>query len=176
MTDLQMNSRSQAMDDATVKFGLLMESAQAHQKLAETHLDKLRAHTQDLDGVVRDEIRRTLIDELQMLTAESRRAAEVLRRIRHRTGLRVGVSSLAVAILCTVIPVAVTRWLLPSDSDIAGLRARRDELTASIVALERRGGRMELRRCGETARLCVRVDRSAPVYGEKADYYIVKGY
>jgi hypothetical protein len=176
MTDLQMNSRSQAMDEATVKFGLLMESAQAHQKLAETHLDKLRAHTQDLDGVVRDEIRRTLIDELQMLTAESRRAAEVLRRIRLSTGLRVAVSSLAVAILCTGIPVAIARWLLPSDSDIAGLRARRDELTASMVALERRGGRMELRRCGEAARLCVRVDRSAPVYGEKADFYIVKGY
>jgi hypothetical protein len=176
MTDLQMNSRSQAMDEATVKFGLLMESAQAHQKLAETHLDKLRAHTQDLDGVVRDEIRRTLIDELQMLTAESRRAAEVLRRIRHSTGLRVAVSSLVVALLCAGIPVAIARWLLPSDSDIAGLRARRDELTASIVALERRGGRMELRRCGETARLCVRVDRSAPIYGEKADYYIVKGY
>ena len=42
-----------------MKFGLLMESAQAHQKLAETHSEQLRAHTQDLDGVVRDEIRRT---------------------------------------------------------------------------------------------------------------------
>jgi hypothetical protein len=176
MTDRPMNSRSEAVDEATVKFGLLMESAQAHQKLAETHLDKLRAHTQDLDGVVRDEIRRTLVEELQTLTAESRGAAEVLRRIRRSSGLRVAVSSIAVAILCTGIPVAIARWLLPSESDIAGLRARRDELTASIAALERRGGRIELRRCGETARLCVRVDRSAPAYGEKADYYIVKGY
>src|SRR5579863_9601311 len=104
-----MNSPSLRMDETTVKFGLLMESAQAHQKLAETHLDKLRAHTQDLDAVVRDEIRRTLIEELQMLTSESRRAAEVLRRIRHSTGLRVAVSSLAVAILCTGIPFAIAR-------------------------------------------------------------------
>jgi hypothetical protein len=176
MTDLQMNSRSQAMDEATVKFGLLMESAQAHQKLAETHLDKLRAHTEDLDGVVRDEIRRTLIEELQLLTAESRRAADVLRRIRRSIGLRVAVYSIAVAVLCTGIPVAIARWFLPSESEIVGLRARRDELTASMAALERRGGRIELRRCGETERLCVRVDRSAPTYGEKADFYIVKGY
>jgi hypothetical protein len=169
-----MNDRP--MDEATTKFGLLMESAQAHQKLAESHLDKLRAHTQDLDGVVRDEIRRTLVEEFQMLTAESRRAAEVLGRIRRSIGLRVAVSSIAVAILCTGIPVAITRWLLPSESDIAGLRVRRDELAASIAALERRGGHIELRHCGETARLCVHVDRSAPAYGEKADYYIVKGY
>ena len=169
-----MNDR--AMDEASMKFGLLMESAQAHQRLAETHLDKLRAHTQDLDGVVRDEIRRTLVEELQMLTSESRRAAEVLRRIRRSIGLRVAVSSIAVAILCTGIPVAIARWILPSESDISGLRVRRDQLTASIAALDRRGGRIELRRCGETARLCVRVDRSAPAYGEKADYYIVKGY
>jgi hypothetical protein len=56
-----MSARTQTMDDATMKFGLLMESAQAHQKLAETHLEQLRAHTRDLDGVVRDEIRRTLV-------------------------------------------------------------------------------------------------------------------
>jgi hypothetical protein len=164
------------MDEATTKFGLLMESAQAHQKLAETHLDKLRAHTEDLDGVVRDEIRRTLVEELQMLTAESRRAAEVLGRIRRSTGLRVAVSSIAIAILSAGIPVAIARWYLPSESDIAGLRVRRDELTASIAALERRGGHIELRHCGEAARLCVHVDRSAPAYGEKADYYVVKGY
>jgi hypothetical protein len=57
----RMSDRTQTMDDATMKFGLLMESAQAHQKLAETHLEQLRAHTRDLDGVVRDEIRRTLV-------------------------------------------------------------------------------------------------------------------
>ena len=51
-----MSESAPAIDDATMKFGLLMESAQAHQKLAETHLEKLRAHTQDLDGVVREEI------------------------------------------------------------------------------------------------------------------------
>jgi hypothetical protein len=38
-----------------------MESAQVQQKLIDENLAALKAHTRDLDGVVRDEIRRTLI-------------------------------------------------------------------------------------------------------------------
>jgi hypothetical protein len=164
------------MDDTTLKFGLLMESAQAHQKLAENHLERLRMHTQDLDAVVRDEIRRTLIEELQMLTAESRRATEALQRIRHRATLRGALWTIVMAILCTGIPITIMRWALPSGSEFAALRARHDELAASVATLERQGGRIAWRRCGETARLCVRVDVAAPTYGEKADYYIAAGY
>jgi len=171
-----MTDRNQVPDDSTMKFGLLMESAQAHQKLAETHLEQLRAHTRDLDGVVRDEIRRTLIDELQMLTAESKRATEALQRIKRSAGVRVGLWSVVIAILCAGIPMAIIRWAMPSGSEIAALRARRDELAANVSALERRGGRIDWRSCGETARLCVRVDRKAPTYGEKSDYYIVAGF
>jgi hypothetical protein len=163
------------MDDATLKFGLLMESAQAHQRLAETHLEKLRSHTQDLDGLVRDEIRRTLTEELQMLSSESDRCAQVLQRIRHGAGVRSALWSVAMAILCTATPLAIIRWTLPSQAEIAALRARRDELSASVAALERRGGGVDWRHCGEAARLCVRVDRKAPAYGEKADFYVVAG-
>jgi len=168
--------RAPVMDDATLKFGLLMESAQAHQKLAETHLQQLRAHTQDLDGVVRDEIRRTLIEELQLLTAESERAADSLRRIKRSANARVALLSVALSMVCTAIPTAIMGWLVPSQSEIAELRAQRDELAANISALERRGGRLEWRHCGEATRLCVRIDRRAPSYGEKADFYIVAGY
>ena len=171
-----MGDRNPAMDDATMKFGLLMESAAAHQKLAETHLERLRAHTQGLDTVVRDEIRRTLLEELQMLTAEGRRAAEILRAIGRGVTLRGALWSVAVLILSTGIPVAIMRWTLPSATDIAALRVRRDELSATVADLERRGGRVQLRQCGKTARLCVRVDRKAPAYGEKADYFVVAGY
>jgi len=171
-----MSDRAEAMDDATMKFGLLMESAQAHQKLAETHLERLRAHTQDLDGVVRDEIRRTLTEELQMLSAESRRAAAALQRIRRGNPWRGALWSVAIAILCTGVPIAIMRWAMPSASEIARLRARRDELSANVSTLEQQGGRIDWRRCGETARLCVRVDRKAPTYGEKADYFVVAGY
>ena len=93
----QVSDQIQVLDDATMKFGLLMESAQAHQRLAESNLEKLRVHTQGLDMVVRDEIRRTLIEELQMLTVESKRASEVLQKIGRGAVLRGALSSIAIA-------------------------------------------------------------------------------
>ena len=171
-----MSERLQSSDDATMKFGLLMESAQAHQALAETQLERLRAHTQDLDAVVRDEIRRTLASELKFLNSEIKRATESLRRIGRSAGLRVGIWTMLMAALCTAIPLAILHRVLPSQSDIAGLRARRDELAATVAMLERRGGRVEWRYCGDAGRLCVRVDHQAPPYGEKADFYVVAGY
>ncbi len=171
-----MSESAPAIDDATMKFGLLMESAQAHQKLAETHLEKLRAHTQDLDGVVREEIRRTLLEELQELTAESKRAAQALHGMKRAANLRGLLWSVGVAVLCTAIPSAIARWALPSAREIAALRLERDQLSASIARLVQQGGRVDWRHCGDAARLCVRVDRNAPTYGDKADYYIVKGH
>ncbi|HEV7614199.1 MAG TPA: hypothetical protein VGO37_20140 [Steroidobacteraceae bacterium] len=171
-----MSDRIQTMDEGTINCGLLMESAQAHQRLAEDQLQRLHAHTQDLDVVVRDEIRRTLIEELQMLTVESKRATEALKRVRRTTALRGVLASLASAILCTCIPIAIIRWVLPSEPEIAALRTRHAELSASIAILDRRGGRADLRHCGEPSRLCVRVDRKAPAYGEKADYFVLAGY
>jgi hypothetical protein len=171
-----MSDRVHTIDDTTMKFGLLMESVQAQQKLAESHLEQLRAHTRDLDAVVRDEIRRTLIEELQSLWAESKRVTEALTRIRRGATLRVGLWSVATAILCAGIPVGIMRWTVPSGSDVTALRARRDELSASVAILEGRGGRIDWRRCGDRARLCVRVDRKAPTYGDNADYLVVAGY
>lgn len=160
-------------DDATMKFGLLMESAQTHQRLAEVQLEKLRMHTQNLDGVVRDEIRRTLIEELQLLLSESRRCAEALRRIGRGAGLRGALWCVAMSLLGTVTPIAVMHWMLPSEADLLALRARRDQLSANVAALETAGGRLDWRHCGEDLRLCIRVDRKAPAYGAKADYYVV---
>jgi hypothetical protein len=171
-----MGERAGALDETTMQFGLLMESAQAHQKMAEAHLEKLRAHTQDLDGVVREEIRRTLVEELDELTAESRRAAQALSAMKRAAQLRGLVLSIATVLSSVAIPAGLAYWLLPSPKQIEALRARRDELEASVARLAQSGGRIDWRHCGEQARLCVRVDRSAPTYGDKADYFIVKGY
>jgi hypothetical protein len=168
--------RAAIIDDATMKFGLLMESAQAHQKLAETQLEKLRAHAQDLDGVVRDQIRRTLVEELQMLTAETSRATRALQKVRRGAGVRSALLSFLAAAICALVPIAVARWALPSAAEIAALRARHDEISASLAQLQQLGGRIDWRRCGDKKRLCVRVDRAAPAYGEKSDYYVVEGY
>jgi hypothetical protein len=171
-----MNERGIAAEDSTIKFGLLMESAQAHQKLAETQLERLRVHTRDLDGVVRDEIRRTLVDELKTLTAETTRAAHALRRIRRVGAIRSASWSLVIALVCALIPVSVARWVFPSPTELAALRIKRDEMQSGLQRLQQLGGRIEWRRCGEAGRLCVRVDRKAPTYGEGADYFVVQGY
>jgi hypothetical protein len=171
-----VSDRPAAMDETTMKFGLLMESAQAHQKLAETHLERLRAHTQDLDGVVREEIRRTLIEELHEVTAESNRAVHALRGMKRVAGMRGLILSAAAAALSTAVPIAIARWVLPTPEQVDALRARRDQLAANVSRLEQQGGRIEWRRCGESARLCVHVDRTAPAYGDKGDYFVVKGY
>ena len=171
-----MSERGAPVDEDAMKFGLLMESAHAHQKLAEAHLERLKAHTQDLDGVVREEIRRTLIDELKSLTVESERAARALREMKRAANMRGLMWNMGIALLCTAIPSIVAHYALPSREDVAALRLRRDALAENIALLEQRGGKLDWRSCGDPARLCVRIDRKAAVYGEKSDYYIVKGY
>jgi hypothetical protein len=164
------------LDDSTIKLGLLMESAQAHQKLAETHLQRLQAHTQDLDSVVREEIRRTLAEELGELTTETQRAAQALGGMKRAASLRALTWSLVTAASSATIPFAIAHWALPSTADIESLRLRRDRLQENVARLEQRGGRIDWRHCGPDARLCVRIDKTAPTYGDKADYYVVEGY
>ncbi len=162
------------MNDDTMKFGLLLESAQAHQRSVEENIQSLKAHTRGLDAVVRDEIRRTLIDELQALSAETYRAMAALRALGRAASLRASLWSLVCASVSAVIPGALLWWSLPTTAELSALRERRDALAANVAHLESQGGRAAWRRCGEPPRLCVRVDRSAPVYGEGGDYFVVR--
>jgi hypothetical protein len=163
-------------EDETLKLGLLMEAAQAQQTLAATTLDRLREHTAGLDTIVREEIRTTLLEEMQALDADSRRAAEALRRLQRTANLRLIVWSATVLSLASLLPCAIAWWLLPTRAEIQTLAAKRDELSANIERLSRQGGNVELRRCGTTQRLCVRVERSAPAYGPTGDFLVLKGY
>jgi hypothetical protein len=163
-------------DDDKFKFGLLLEGAQTQQRLAEAQLRKLLAHTEALDEVVRGEIRRTLIDELAALTAECDRASAAVRGVQRAAQRRGNLWTVGIALACTFIPGAFARFALPSAADIAALRAQRDALAQNVARLERQGGKVDWRACGDAARLCVRVDRGAPAYGGHGDYYILKGY
>ena len=168
------------MSDEAIACGLLMETAQTHQSLVDTALERLRAHTHGLDAVVREEIRRTLVEELQTLVSETGGAARALRALGHAANLRtaawsVGISTLSSALALSMI-FGAARTLLPSPSEIATLAARREELAAAVALLERRGGRIDLRLCGDARRYCVRIDRKAPAFGQKGDYLIVAGY
>ena len=148
-----------------MRCGLVLES-----------LERLRAHTQDLDAIVRDEIRRSLIDELRGLTAEVERAMEALGGLRRAVTRRLlmGVFGLAAAV--SAVPAVAVWWLLPSPGEIGALRAERSVLTRNLAELGARGARVQWGRCGSARRLCVRIERHAPTYGGTADYAIVKGY
>ena len=164
------------MDETAMKLGLLMEAAHTNQKAAESSLRKLRSATAELAEVVREEVRRAAVAELQSLAADSNRASQALREVRRAANLRVLVWSVCVTTVCSMIPLGLACWIIPSPAEISALRARHDELLTRIANLEQRGGRIDLRRCGTGARLCVRVDRKAPTFGEQSDYLVVRGY
>jgi hypothetical protein len=155
---------------------LLMEAAQAQQRLSQESLDLLAAHTRDLDAMVRDEVRRAAFEALADVAAESRRATEALQRMRRAVHVRTLLWTVSIATICSGVAMGEAWWILPSQSEIATLGARRDALAANVARLEQRGGMADVRRCGARARLCVRVDRNAPAYGRAADYLVVKGY
>ena len=101
------NEEDDDVDDAEVSIGLLMEIAQAHQQLAEASLTKLKEHAVGLDAVVREQIRRTLIEELRGVHLESERAVQSLRRVQKAADLRIVRWSVLIAALSAVIGAVV---------------------------------------------------------------------
>jgi hypothetical protein len=165
-----------ATTDDSLKVGLLMESAQSHQVLVTESLQRLQAHVRDLDTVVRDEIRRTLLEELQAVSTESDAAVRALGRAARRAHGHLLVLGLALVILVAAIPAGLFAWFVPTPAQIAVLRTQRAELEVALSQLKQQGAQIEWHRCGEARRLCVRIDRAAPAFGEQADYRIPRGY
>jgi hypothetical protein len=100
---------------------------------------------------------------------------------------RFSVQWVYVAGLCTgaallaawLVAVLFTEW---QRHENLNLLDERDQLKAELVQLRaqsdawvKRGGRAKLEKCGDLARLCVRVDKKL-VYGEKGDYFVLSGY
>jgi hypothetical protein len=171
-----MNSETPAVDSDAVKLGLLMETAHSHQDLIDGSLRQLQAHTQGLDEVVRDEIRRVFVAELGELMGESGRAAVVLRGLARAATVRVAWWSALIGFVPSGMLALLVWWWLPAPAQIAALRAEQERLSAGVARLADSGGRIDLRRCGDPSRLCVRIDRHAPAYGEQSDYLVVRGY
>ncbi|MDE2052872.1 MAG: hypothetical protein KGJ72_17830, partial [Gammaproteobacteria bacterium] len=107
--------------DEAMKIGLLMEAAQAQQRLGQQSLERLAAHTRDLDIIMRDEIRRTVTEALGNLAGESRRAAESLQRMRRATNVRTLLWTVSIAMICAGVAMGEAWWILPSQSEIAAL-------------------------------------------------------
>lgn len=163
------------MDQDSVKLGLLMETAQTHQKLAEAAIEKLSQHTQSLEAALRVQIERALVDALKAVHAEIQGTAEALQKMKRAANARMTLWTLGLTATSAAIALFVAWWALPTPAEIARLRAERNELASNIAILNQRGARADMRRCG-TGRVCVRVDFSAPRYGESSDYMVIKGY
>ncbi len=162
-------------DDQTLRMGLLMEAAQAQQRLAQSSLERLDANARELDATVRDEVRRTLTETVAGLTLETEQAADALRRLRRIADLRVLAWTVTVTLISVAVAIGAMRWALPSPGQIESLRARRAALLAEIERLREHGAQIDLRRCGVRRRLCVRVDRRGPGYGAHGEYLPVEG-
>src|SRR3569833_1253019 len=164
------------MDDTTMKLGILMEAAQTHQKYDDSTLRKLKATASELATLVREEVRSVIVEEIQSQETDSTRASAALREVHRAANVRALVWSLSLTTLCSAIPLLLACWLIPSRNEIAALRAKHDELATKIANLEERGGRIDMRRCGNVGRLCVRVDRKAPSYGVFSVFLVVCGF
>lgn len=164
-----MTEVSGSLED-NMQSGLLMEAARVQQQAAQEVLGRLQEHLRELDRVVRDEVQRTLTEALCGLGAETRAAAESLRRLRRSVGVRAFSWTVAMAVIGGATSVGTARWILPSPVQIAALRHERDRLSAAVARLKHTGGGIDLRRCGARRRLCVRVDRTGPAYGPHGDF------
>jgi hypothetical protein len=163
------------MDEESVKLGLLMETAQSHQKIVEALFEKLKQHTQGMDAVVRDQVRNVLVEEFKTVRAETQGAVTGLQALKRAANARATLWTLGVTALSAALALLVAWWVLPKPVEIAALRTERDALASNIAVLNQRGARADFRRCG-AGHLCVRVDLKAPRYGESSDYLVIRGY
>ena len=159
----------------TLRVGLLLETAHAQQRLGEEVFERLRDHLRALDGMVRAEVARAACESLGALSSEAQLAQVTLRRFGQGTAIRLFAWNTAAMALSVAITLAIVHLLLPSGAQVRELRARRELYAADIRRLRQFGGTVDLRRCGTTGRLCVRVYPNGPRYGRHGDYLLVNG-
>jgi hypothetical protein len=164
------------MDESTMTAGLLMESIQAQGRQVESAIEGLAELTRGLDAVVRQELRSAFAEEFRALGDASARASQALIAVRKAASLRtLGLGTL-MSLICSLGPLVSAWMLVPSRAELTRLRTEREALESAIARLHEQGAHVDLRRCGDARRLCVRVDRSALAYGEHAEYLVVQGY
>src|SRR5690348_7570475 len=114
------------MDQDSVKLGLLMETAERHQKLAEAAIGQLSEQAQGLVTVARDQIHRAVVDEMTIVRAETQRAIEALQRVKRAANARVTLWTMGLTATSASIALFVAWWILPTRAEVATLRAERD--------------------------------------------------
>ena len=146
--------------------------ATVHAQQSQIHdlLATLDSRSRDLDTTVGEAVQRALGE------AAGIRAAQTLTQVHRATGLRFARWSFGIVSACALVPTVLSWALLPSRTQLLQARRSLEQLSAGVAELSRQGGRIELRHCGATDRLCARIDRKSPFYGENGDYMVLKGY
>jgi hypothetical protein len=153
-----------------VDLGRVLETVHAQQSQIHGLLAHLDTRSRDLDSALGEAVQRAFRD------AAGLQAATKLSQVHRATGVRFARWSFGVVSACALVPTILTWMLMPSRAQLTQARQSLDQLSAGITRMSREGGRIDLRHCGEANRLCVRVERKAPFYGENSDYAVLKGY
>ncbi|HEY4338749.1 MAG TPA: hypothetical protein VGM97_02270 [Steroidobacteraceae bacterium] len=157
-------------DGAPIELGRILETIHAQQAQLHGMLANLESRTQDLDASVGEAVQRALMQPAGL------RAAEKLAQMQRTSAVRFARWSFGLVSGCALVPALLSWMLMPSRAQLLQARQSYDELSGRVAQLSREGGRIELRHCGPANRLCVRVDRKSPWYGDSADFMVLKGY
>ena len=157
-----------------LEVGLLLETVQSQQRLAGETLAQLGEQLQSLERGVRADVAHAAREAFLELSAEADAVSTQLLGLRRAIGMRAALWSAAAALASAAVTVLAVRLLVPSVAQIDALRVRRALFAADVRRLREYGGSVELRRCGARGRLCVRVQRTGPVFGAHGDFLLVK--
>ena len=159
-----------SMEAAPVDLSQILATVHAQQSQIHGMLATLDSRSRDFDTTLGDAVQRALAE------AAGIRGAETLSQVHRATAMRFARWSFGIVSACALVPMALSWALLPSRAQLLQARQTLEQLSLGVAQLSQQGGRIELRHCGDANRLCVRVDRKSPLYGENADYMVLKGY
>jgi uncharacterized protein YukE len=167
------------MDDEMRKIGMLIaafDDERQHLKGAIGALNQTGAQLQrEVKGAAKDAVE----EALKALHPEIHKAAQALIDIQRLSLWRAAGQHAMVAVVAMAIALLAVWWYVPPISEITARRAERDQLEASIADLNKRGAKIALNTCGPKKRLCVMIEETEGVFGDRKrgeTYMIAKGY
>ncbi len=159
-----------AADGAPVELRRILESVHAQQSQLYDMLASLESRSRELDASVEQAVQRALAQPAGL------RATEKLAQMQRASTVRFARWSFGVVSGCALVPALLSWMLMPTRTQLLQARQTLDQLSAAVAQLAREGGHIELRHCGTANRLCVRIDRKSPFYGESGDFMVLRDY
>lgn len=145
-------------------------------RLATAFEERSKEQAESTEKAVRSAFEKHESALLSALSESEKRTSDAIRaqsRNLQRTALRswMAVTIPIVASLALGLGAMVTMgWYITGQiNEIASHNA-------TLEQLKNEGGAIQLSQCGESRRLCARIDENAGVYGENGTYRVLEGY